>query len=374
MRSVPPRRRAACAGAFAAGLLALLGPVGVRNWIVGDTFALTTSQMGPNFYIGNHPESDGMYRPLVAGRQTPEFEGPDARRLAERALGRPLSAGEVSEYWMGRSLDFVRSQPGLWVALTVWKALLLVNAAEIPDTESFVLYLERAPWLALLARVLHFGTILALAACGIVLGWARRGDWLWLAVLAAVYGASVVAFFVMARYRYPLVPLLLPFAAHGLAEGWRRLRRGSRRALLGALAAGAVAAAVAALPLVDPGAAAIGYFNLGVAHLEAGRLDEAEAEFLRAREQGPDNVDVAIHLGVLRLRQGRPAEAEALARSLLGEHASDARVHELLSRALRRQGRVAEADRHHRIANQLNPGRELQGVPAGARRGTAPGP
>ena len=85
--------------AFALGVALLLGPVVVRNYAVSGAVYLTTSQFGPNFYIGNNAAADGSYVPLRFGRGSPEFERVDATELAERAEGRTLTPGEVSSYW-----------------------------------------------------------------------------------------------------------------------------------------------------------------------------------------------------------------------------------------------------------------------------------
>ena len=69
----------------------VLTPVAVRNRIVGGELHLTTSQLGPNLYIGNNPEADGTYRPLRPRRSEPQFERRDATELAERDVGRALS-------------------------------------------------------------------------------------------------------------------------------------------------------------------------------------------------------------------------------------------------------------------------------------------
>ena len=62
-------------------------PVAARNSYVGGGFYVTTSQFGPNFYIGNNPAADGTYQSLRFGRGAPEYERQDATELAERALG-----------------------------------------------------------------------------------------------------------------------------------------------------------------------------------------------------------------------------------------------------------------------------------------------
>ena len=82
----------------------MLLPVAVRNYTVGGEFHLTTSQFGPNFYIGNHAGARGLYEPLVAGRGNAEAEREDATRLAEAASGRSLSPEEVSAYWSSQGV------------------------------------------------------------------------------------------------------------------------------------------------------------------------------------------------------------------------------------------------------------------------------
>lgn len=62
------------------------------------------------------------------------------------------------------------------------------------------------------------------------------------------YAASVVAFFVFAHYRYPLVPMLKPLAASGLVNLARLGRARAWRAIIAALAAAAIAGGVSALP------------------------------------------------------------------------------------------------------------------------------
>ena len=91
--------RARWLGLFLAGVLLVLLPVGLRNLTLGGEFKLTTSQLGPNFFIGNNPEADGTYGSVRKVIHEVQLEGPDAERLAERILGRELTSGEVSDFW-----------------------------------------------------------------------------------------------------------------------------------------------------------------------------------------------------------------------------------------------------------------------------------
>jgi len=71
--------------------------VAIRNSVVSGGFYLTTSQFGPNFYMGNNEHADGTAMSLRAGRGSPEYERQDAIDIAEQARGRALTPGEVVE-------------------------------------------------------------------------------------------------------------------------------------------------------------------------------------------------------------------------------------------------------------------------------------
>src|SRR4029077_19444262 len=88
-----------------------------------------------NFYIGNRRGASGRYEPLRWGEGSAESERTDAIELAQQATGRRLSSGEVSRYWFGQGLDYIRTEPRDWLRLMGAKLSYLVNATEIADTE-----------------------------------------------------------------------------------------------------------------------------------------------------------------------------------------------------------------------------------------------
>ena len=365
-------------------------PVAVRNYAAGGEFYVTTSQFGPNFYIGNNPRSDGTYMSLRPGRGAPEYERQDATELAEYAVGRRLTPSEVSGYWSRRALDFITSQPAAWLRLVGRKAVLLWNAGEMLDTESqdshaeWSLVLRAGGWFG------HFGLLVPLALLGVVATWHQRGRlWLFYAMIVA-YAASVIAFYVFARYRFPLVPLLMLFASAGLDAVTRLFRASSpvrRAALVAALSAvaiftnwpvlstttmRAVTENNVAVALQEEGrldeaighyerAAAIkpdyapAYNNMGTALRAKGRLDDAVGSYERALAVMPDYPDAHYNLANALLDQNRPGEAAEhlhVARRLLP---SSAGVHNNLGKALAEQGRFEEAVAELRQAVALDP-------------------
>src|SRR5204863_8595450 len=117
-----------------------------------------------------------------------------------------------------------RTQPLDWLALEARKFRLLWNAAEVIDTESQESHAEYSPVLRLAGRVAHFGVLAPLSALGLWITWRDRHRLWILHAMIALYAAGVLAFYVVARYRLPLAPLLILFAGAALGEGFELLR------------------------------------------------------------------------------------------------------------------------------------------------------
>jgi len=338
------KRRAAHAAAFVLGLLALLGPVTVRNGVVGGEFVLTTSQAGPNFYIGNNPRSDGTYVPLRAGRQNPEYERQDAFELAAAEVGRELTPSDVSRFWIARSFSWIRDDPAAWLALMGRKAALLVNAYELPDTDDIYFYERYVPVLRVPFAILHMGILVPLATLGFVLTWSRRRELRPLYLVLGVLAAGVVLFYVFARYRYPVVSSLLVFAGAGLAgvvvrirsREWRSLAVPAGAALVAAIAANAwtpyardhsLPASLANASVVQKqlGNAALSvelgeqvvalrptsseyWGNLGLSYMGLERFGDAVRAFRRSLELGyPEPARAHLRFGTALLKAGDAA-------------------------------------------------------------------
>ncbi len=349
--------RPAALALFAAGLGVVLAPVALRNAAVGGGLYLTTSQFGPNFYIGNHEGADGSYAALKFGRGSPEYERIDATEIAERASQRALTPAEVSSYWTGRAWHFISTQPGAWLRLMGRKAALLVNAQEALDTESQDSHAEWSWPLRVLGPVTHFGVLVPLAVIGVWVTWPdRRRVWV-LYAMGLAFAAATLAFYVFARYRYPLVPLLVMMASAALV-GLRRAIAERPGAQTGAVLVGAMAVAVVCQwPLLSPTRSrAITETNLGVALHEDGRLDQAVARYRRAIAIQPDYVPAFNNLGVSLRAQGKVDDAIRVYDEGLRVRDDYPDLHYNLANALLQVNRAAEAAGHLRRAGRDDPG------------------
>jgi tetratricopeptide (TPR) repeat protein/4-amino-4-deoxy-L-arabinose transferase-like glycosyltransferase len=389
------------------GVAVVLVPVAVRNSIVGGGFYVTTSQFGPNFFVGNHPGADGTYQSLRYGRGSPEFEQRDASELAENALHRKLTPREVSGFWTSRALAFIASEPGAWLKLMARKVALLSNATEMVDTEDQETYAEWSVVLSFLGPVTHFGILVPLAVAGMFATWSSRSRLGILYALPVAYSGSVVIFYVFGRYRYPLVPMLVLFAAPAAVvvatsflaryrvpasrrrTGFSVLRPGLKTLVLQMVCIVGVAifanwpiesvSAMRAVTETNLGTAlhtehrlddaiehyrralaaqpdyAPAYSNLAVALREQNRIDEAVASYEQALKIQPEFATAHYNFANLLLERGDPVAAiDHFERAIRKEPAS-ADAHGNLGMAFALTGRIDEALREFRAAIDLDP-------------------
>lgn len=349
------RGRLWSSGSLVAGLLAVLLPVGFRNYSIGGEFHLTTSQFGPNLYIGNHAGATGLYEPLVKNRSHWRFERQDAEAIAEKAAGRELTPGEVSRHFVGEVGRFIAVRPGAWLRLLGKKTALTWNAVETVDTIDQYTLAEFSWPLRLSGFVLHFGVLLPLAVLGL---WMTAGRWrqLWLLyAMIGLYAASVIAFYVFARYRFPLVPLLSLFAGAGIAGCRDFLEWRPRWRMVGGSAVVALVAVCGNWPLVSVAEMqATTYFNIGAMQDAAGNIESAIRAFDRSLELQP-HADTFYSRGRLHFHRGSLEKAEKDLLRALEMQPQSAESHLLLGQILDGLGRTDAARQSIIRAIELQP-------------------
>jgi tetratricopeptide (TPR) repeat protein len=350
------RDRAASAAAVLLGAVLVIAPVTVRNYIVsGGEFHITTSQLGPNLYIGNHAGATGSYTPLKPGRGSAEFERLDATDLAQRATGGNLTDAGVSAYWTQQAITFITHEPGAWVQLMLRKTLLLLNDGEMTDTDDQNVYAEFSPLLRAFSLPLHAGVVLALAAAGAVLTWRQRRGLVLLAMMT-VYAASVIAFYVVARYRFPLLVMAMPLSAAAVVMLLTAIRRLDWPRLIGPVVAAGCVGGLALLPLVSrEQSMAVSYYNLGVVANDRGQVDRAIDWYERALTLNPAYVDAHNNLGVALADRGHIDEACTHFRTALTLCPTLVEAYENLGNTLTRMGKFADAAHAYRRAVELEP-------------------
>lgn len=384
----------------AAGLLALGGllgiaPVTIRNAVAGHDFVPICWNGGFNLYLGNHPSAKAWYDPVPGIGTTIPEEARDTRRIAESKLGRTLRCSEVSGYWSGRAVSAMCEHPLATIRRAGTKLLLVFNAAEVPNTENF--YFTRQ-WSQVLRLPLPgFGMLLPLAVLGLVVSWKRipQATWLNLFLLSNVIG--LVTVYVTARYRLPMTPAVIVYAAAGLVwlaqAVYARRQEAVARAILLVLAVFVVSFvvhpgtavrsdfsqpllnaaryyqshgkpenALAALSLIDLqyGREAEVREMIGACAVDQGRYDQAREALERCIRLDPLPVSPYFHRARLNYQTGQYAAAEADLQHVVAREPNRAVAHYYLGAVRRASGQYAQAIEALETARLLKP--ELTGV------------
>jgi Tfp pilus assembly protein PilF len=316
-------------------------------------------QGGVNLWIGNNPAADGMTA-IAPGTYGDWWRGHyETIRMAEEAAGRPLSRAEIDRYYLKRTLAFLREEPGAALKLLARKAYVFTNAYEVAN--NFDLYYLKNEFWVLKYNPVSLYVVLPLAFFGLV-AHARR--WRRLAPLylfVIFYSASVVAFFVNARFRMPVAPYFCLFAAAAFFYLWDNVRRWRRRGL-----AWRLAGLAALFIFCDADPLGIGnrssyeaqaHYTMGSILLARGDLDAAEKEYLVALEAhwSIAGADALNDLGIIAARRGDYAKAASYFRRAVAYQPDYSKGYNNLGNLALEAGDAAAARRYYEQALTVDP-------------------
>lgn len=331
--------------------LAIL-PVTLRNYVHGGEIVLISSNAGINLYIGNNPRYDETVA-IRPGRDWIKLVSEPKRHGEE-------GASASSRYFIRKVGDFITTDPLGFLALQLRKLYLFVGGDEI--YRSYAIYPARiwSPVLGALlwkvsALAVPFGVLLPLGAIGIVAAGHRAPL---LAVMTVTYAVAVIAFFVAARYRAPVVPLLRIFAAEGVRWFIREADRARRRM---ALVGGAALFALANVHQgeMSPQMNADAEFSLGARLSQDGREREALALYQSSLRQKPDYMEAWVNLGVLYARSGLRSQGEEAFRQALELEPDDPDALTNLANLRLEAGETESARRLYEAALRADPSHRI---------------
>lgn len=378
---VAHRRRSGRKGIVAASALILCSaasilPVTARNYLVAKDFVILSANGGINLFIGNNPAATGRPSGSIpgVGRFANCYDYPAIVSTLEHRLGTSLRYSEVSSWFYGQALDFIKSEPLAFLNLTLKKALLFWGPWEIANNKE--VHYERA-FSNVLSRLWgDFPAVLALAVSGGLIllvhlrkrrgelqadseTWERRREITVLLVLiVAALFLAVLPFFVCARYRVPVIAFLLLFAAYGACRAARYVAQRRWVPVAGWVLGCAVAYVVFRAPIVQGGPVRFRW------HYDRGTAYERLGDYDRALEQYEQTLDIAEDVPLARLaaarlllRNGRAADAlvhlQYLSRYV---HAHEADAHYLTAQAFLQQGQADQAIDRYRESLRTRPG------------------
>jgi 4-amino-4-deoxy-L-arabinose transferase-like glycosyltransferase len=228
-------RPAAIAVALIVGLSWLPGlPYSIVNYRASGKWIGPSSAGAAVLALGNTPESPPGGREAGTGAGPMEYPAAyhdwTARDAATDADHRPMSQS---------ILGWFRDEPLAYIELKARMLMLFWHRSEIPNNVAMQnpegrCVPSRLLPLPIFTNFFILGT-LGLAGMAFALWRRRRANLLFVLGLLHAYALSIVLFYILERFRIPIVPLLGGFAGFAIAHIWRQIRatrRGHKRPLL----------------------------------------------------------------------------------------------------------------------------------------------
>lgn len=317
----------------------MISPVLYYNATRGGGFSIST-QGGINLFLGNNPGASGAF--AVDPDCGKSWTRDQVTHRASLVAGKTLNDAEVSSFYNHQALKFWQTQPQNAGKLFIKKALLTVNWREIGNNRTIHPFLKEVHSVFAFLATIGFPVVFIVGMASLPFLF-QRTMIRYFALFLLLHGLFLVLYFVNARYRFPIVPVLVLFAAGGITTVLTlQPSSGSniRRKLIfsGSIL---ITALLCLLPDPLPGAlntrsewlyhkATANYrlnkysvarecyydllkeypvyrdahLNLGVCHLMSGNPDSALVHFVQEIKRFPDNPRALNNIAILAEKNG----------------------------------------------------------------------
>ena len=368
------------------GVALILSSVALRNRAVGGDWTMISAQSGLSFYTGNNPLATGVYDHPAFLRPSHQGQDEDQRIIAEKIASKQLSPQEISRFWQGKALLFIRTHPGQYLRLLARKTRLFLTDTENAHDADLLL---QGQWQKKL-DVNPFWLICPLGIAGAFLSRKKYPATHFLNLMIISQWLMTSIFFLTTRHRATVLPVLLLYEAYMLfwLADTLKIRHWSR---LG-ITAGFVLFFILAFPpeqadpkytdfirfsktgtvylqQSDPLKAQTAFqealsirphdsttlYNLGSAFLQAGNYAQAENYFQKSLHVCAYNVDALFNLGYTYEQTGQSQRAMALYQQVLEYQPGSIDALFRLSQVYQQVGQCDQARHYFQMIVDRNP-------------------
>lgn len=297
------------------GMLSMILPVTIRNYVVGKELVPIAWQGGTNFYIGNNPQSDGMTA-IVPGTRKSWWGGfYDAKRIAEEAMGKELKNSEIDKYWFNLGFEFIKKEPLKALSLFLKKAYLFFGGFEISNNRD-IYFFTRISYLKFLLFLLPFfqfpfGLLLPLALVGCWYAYKKKKDISLILFFVIPYALSFIVFFVCARYRLPIISFLIILASFAIVSIIDDIKKKKNKNLIPIVSIflSSLIFFNANIFQIQPANPSLNYLTIAGTEYEKGNYQKAISYLNKALQYMPDYADALNLLGACYKKSGKYEEA-----------------------------------------------------------------
>ena len=287
--------------------LAIVFSVGIaRNNIVMKEFQVVSSTPGYVFYTANHPENiTGTHSvPGFVKDNHPTLMDYYYRKEASRRVNRELTTREASDYWMSAGIEHVREDPVRFLSLVGKRLLILVSIYE-SNYQYFIEDAIEGSWLLRLPLP-NFALLFSCGFLGLLLAIRKYPNtgMLWIPIMLVF--ATCLIFFVAARLRLPMIPVLAIGSGYLASEvvEWFRCRKYTD--LFAALTALVVLYAISYYAYDNPDEIESRTYHKALSYFYLGSYESSYDEVKHLLARKPDDENALLLMGNITLHQKEP--------------------------------------------------------------------
>jgi tetratricopeptide (TPR) repeat protein len=298
------------------GVLLMIAPVTLRNYLVGKDFVLIAWNGGYNFYLGNNPDANGWSATAPQIDKTWWGGYKEAIWLAEKETGQKLKPSQISDFWYKKGAFFILSRPLSWLKLMAKKTIYFWKGFEISNNQNIYLYKDFSSLLDFLLGkgiiYLPFGLVGPFSILGLLICLRDLRKYLLLYLFILSYSASIIIFFVCSRYRLPVISVLIMFGSFFI---WWIFQKAKNKEIP-KLVISVSLTAVLLVTLNTRLESLVGYqrftdhYVLGVSYESMGKLEMAIEEYKTSLRYNPKFPDSRNNLAILYTQLGKTDLAE----------------------------------------------------------------
>ena len=308
---------------FILGLSLPIIPCFIRNYVIAHDFVFLSSYGGLNFYVGNHPESNGAepripeLREWIGCDEWSCFDYPAIVRGLGKSLGKTsISFSEANKYFYKSAFDNIIHYPKEWLMLTLKKVLLFWGPTEITNdtVPSWDKYYSKT-----LKLLPNFPFYFALFITGILIrlfshskNFNDSSQKILIRtsiLIVLVYFFSVLPFFIASRYRIPIMPFIFIMGTYSINEFISTAQQKNKFKSFLILISFSTAFIVGSINLTGyRSSQSVWFFRNGVSSSLAGNDIKAKFYYKKALELDKNNLFARINYSQVLGRTGRPSE------------------------------------------------------------------
>ncbi|MFC1858808.1 glycosyltransferase family 39 protein [Thermodesulfobacteriota bacterium] len=198
---------------YVLGVTIALAPFMIRNYRVAGRLALTTSQSGFNLYQSSKLDRPG---PVAFATTSPFEQGIQFTIEASRRVGKKLSAGEASSYWVGETMKLPKEQPVAFTRNLFKKTLRFFREHQLTDHYNIDFLSGHVPFFKF--PFFRLWLIFPLGMAGMAVNVRGSRKLQSLSLIFLLYALTQIILFTLTRYRLPLLVIIIPFAIMGVEK------------------------------------------------------------------------------------------------------------------------------------------------------------